>query len=516
MNTPSHSSDSTTSPSLGAGSRGWHIVRRLVIGLAIFATLIGFFYAVENWRGKHAWQEFKGEWEAKGERFDVAAFIPKPVPPEQNFAMTPVLTPFLDYEYDSQRHQRWKDTNALERTRAVSVSKGSKDIPKMGSIEAGNLTDLREWQKYYRRSTNYPSTPQPQEPARDVLLALSQFDPVMNELRAASLRPYSVFLAHYDEGFSMLVTHLAPLKSLGQVAHLRSAAYLETGQTGEALQDVKLGFRLAESVKEEPIIISHLVRIALLHISATALWEGLAKHRWNEAELEDLQKYLSSIHVLEDYSKSVRGERAFANQLLDQYRSGGHPSLDEISGDQGNDPWGGILKFAPRGWIYQNQLLLNRLHQEHSLRMVDADKHRVHPELSGGLEDWIALTKATPYNVVVRMLFPALSSVGPKFARAQTVVDQATVACALERYRIAGGQYPENLEALVPRFLAKIPTDVINGEPLKYRRIDDGQFVLYSVGWDQKDDGGMIVKRKGKTGRPDIEQGDWVWRYPAT
>jgi hypothetical protein len=62
----------------------------------------------------------------------------------------------------------------------------------------------------------------------------------------------------------------------------------------------------------------------------------------------------------------------------------------------------------------------------------------------------------------------------------------------------------------VPAFISPLPQDVITGEPYKYRRTDDGQFILYSVGWDEKDDGGV----PGKT-EWDYKQGDWVWQYPS-
>jgi hypothetical protein len=93
---------------------------------------------------------------------------------------------------------------------------------------------------------------------------------------------------------------------------------------------------------------------------------------------------------------------------------------------------------------------------------------------------------------------------------AQTATDQAAIACALERYRLANGQFPENLQALVPHFAAHLPNDAITGESFKYRRTDDGRFVLYSVGWNEKDDGGV----PGET-QFDRTQGDWVWEYPA-
>jgi len=48
---------------------------------------------------------------------------------------------------------------------------------------------------------------------------------------------------------------------------------------------------------------------------------------------------------------------------------------------------------------------------------------------------------------------------------------------------------------------------------LHYRRTDDGQFVLYSVGWNETDDGGEVAFTSG--GSVDVNTGDWVWRYPA-
>ena len=74
------------------------------------------------------------------------------------------------------------------------------------------------------------------------------------------------------------------------------------------------------------------------------------------------------------------------------------------------------------------------------------------------------------------------------------------MAIALERYRLAHGEYPESLDALAPQFMEKIPHDIINGQPLHYRRTSDGQFVLYSVGWNETDDGGVVVLTKGGDG----------------
>jgi hypothetical protein len=87
----------------------------------------------------------------------------------------------------------------------------------------------------------------------------------------------------------------------------------------------------------------------------------------------------------------------------------------------------------------------------------------------------------------------------------------ARVACVLERYRLAHGEYPESLDALAPQFIGKLPHDIINGQPLHYRRTDDGKFVLYSVGWNETDDSGTVVFLKSGSA-VDRDKGDWVWK----
>jgi hypothetical protein len=119
-----------------------------------------------------------------------------------------------------------------------------------------------------------------------------------------------------------------------------------------------------------------------------------------------------------------------------------------------------------------------------------------------------------PYNILEGLLLPALPQVARKFTAGQAFVDLARVGCALERYRIAQGQYPESLDLLTPQYISNLPHDVIGGQPLKYRRTSDGLFVLYSAGWNETDDGGKVVLTdSGQNVK--IEEGDWVWQMPA-
>ena len=174
-----------------------------------------------------------------------------------------------------------------------------------------------------------------------------------------------------------------------------------------------------------------------------------------------------------------------------------------------------IWRLIPEGWFYQNQMNCARTTVEYYLPVVDANAHTVSPELLRRAQAVLADHEKhwTLFNFLEEMLLPANGAFEGRLAYRQSSVDLARVAVALERYHLAHGEYPETLAALAPQFIEKIPHDVIGGQPLHYRRTDDGQFVLYSVGWNETDDGGVVSF--SESGSVDPDKGDWVWRYPA-
>ena len=313
----------------------------------------------------------------------------------------------------------------------------------------------------------------------------------------------------------MLLPHLASLKGMAQTLRLRAIARLVAGQKEEGLQDVMLGLRMAEALKTEPTLISQLVRMSMLQLAMQSIWEGVARHDWSEGQLNKLQAALSGIRLLEDYGRTIRAERAFGNAAIDELRTG-KMSLASL-GDIGSDVVGSgevvnaASRFVPSGWYRLNQLTLNRLYQERCLPLVDAGKHRVNVAQTREVDDVPELKTSGLYNIFARLLFPAVSKTATKFANGQTSIDLATIACALERFRVAHGEYPVQLDLLVPKFIDKIPTDLINGDLPKYRREADGTFVVYSVGWNETDEDGQPgMAKSGNTVDPN--KGDWVWR----
>jgi hypothetical protein len=305
----------------------WRNFKRFLFGLACFITLIALFYAEEDWRDKHDWEKFKRAEEAKGEKFDWQSIIPPPVPDDENFAFSPVWIAEEKYNFlqQPQRAEAWygdriysQEVSNILSFFPISTTRSNDvvDSPSLGNWTKSTMTDLQPWQNYYRNpskkdsANEFPIASQLQSPAQDVLFALSKFDPVIEKLRQDSAKPYSRFPLQYDGmPAAILLPHLAAEKRYAQVLQLRAIAELQNDESEKALDDIKLMLRLTDASRTEPFLICHLVRIAILQIALQPIYEGLAEHKWSDAQLVELDKGLSELDFLSDYKLSVRGER---------------------------------------------------------------------------------------------------------------------------------------------------------------------------------------------------------------
>lgn len=512
------------------------LVRYKLLAAATVATVVVLCYAIENWRGRSAWNAVRQQMEAKGLHGNLESIIPPPVPDDQNFFMTP--------PWEALRFVRsngvtvWSDTNGTAKPVLDAYGLRGAEAPRTGDVFGGHRIDLRVWQEFYRGKqhrfaagpdtfTNYfPIAADPQSPGADILLALSRNEATLQQLRDAARRPQARFWVNYDDGFAALLPHLAKMKGCAQYLRLHSAAALAEQKPDLALDDLRLAFRMNEAVRNEPFLISHLVRLAMTQIDLLPVWDGLADRCWSDAQLAALDQELARADFLADFQRAMDCERActiWAMEVFQRTRDANFfvdaapPTPEDFPTAVQQAAGKILLGLIPKGWFDQNKATLARLNVEFLRATVTVDGQLVSPthtrQATAAIE--AACNHRTPYNWFAGMLLPALGKAAKKFAFGQNAVNLARVAIALERHRLAHGSYPESLDALAPTYLAKLPHDLINGQPLKYRREANGSFTLYSVGWNEKDDGGTVVMGKGKSPTIDQDQGDWVWRYPA-
>jgi hypothetical protein len=519
-------------------------LRTLLFLVVSLVTLVALFYAEEDARGKFAWNRYMEKARTRAVELDWRAYVPPPVADNQNFAASPLFADLFNYEW-TKTNVHWHDTNIWQRLQRVAFSPAPRipgvrgTVPLSAPIEdmddwmRGRPIDLKAWQEYFRRwslyartsgqpETNYWMAPvEPGEPARDVLFALARIEGELGELREAAAKPASRFPIHYDEIPQALLAHLAFLLNLSRDLQLRAAAELSLGDSRTAFADAILSFRCADALETEPFAVSQRVRARIMETGLQSVWEGLRDHRWAASQIEEFQRYLAKQDLLNGFVEAQKAGVAFGCGWIDLFSVS--PNIASFSGD--NTPVlfsplqaaleGGLW---PRGWLYQNQVSAARFYGETTLSDVDLAARRVYPNSSATNAALFDALKPGPYTLAFLRLGHLESP--QRAAQVQTEVDLARVACALERFRIEQGKFPAALSALAPEFLQSAPHDVINGEPLKYRVTTNGSFILYSVGWNQKDDGGAFPREDGATGKNTtfyhIEKGDWVWRYSET
>ncbi len=506
-------------------------MRRVFVVLAWTVTIIGLWYGEENWRGRRAWNQYREATVAQGQSLDFSAYIPKPVPDDQNFAATPFLksfilqrdNPILTNDLYARADDHVSETNMDKQhghrqfTSLVAWQLAAAAL-QSGKFKPGQVFETNETSLAARAAA-----------APAVLEGMKPDEAVFAELRAASTREFSRYPVKYDleNPAAILIPHLAKIKGTCQRLNLEACAELAAGQSSRALADVKLILSLADSIKGEPSLISYLVRVACIDMAIRPVWEGLAEHRWTDGQLQELQARFLSYDFLSDVRQPLKSERACGIVTLDLIKKKGLPFMERFGAhDNDESPFGTVffdllVRVMPSGWCdkeklnyctmfdAQTQGIMGPGVKTISPSKVKSNDHALSQQIYGGPSG--SLLKAFfRHRLMVSVVYPVFEHLGSILAPHATVANQAALACALERYRLANGQFPETLDTLAPRYMSRLPNDVITGQPYKYRRTSDGQFILYSVGWNEKDDGGV----PGKT-LFDKTQGDWVWSYPA-
>lgn len=580
-------------------------MRGLRMGLFIFAclaTLIALFYTVENWRGKRAWNTYRGELEAKGVKMDWAAYIPGPVPDDQNLFKAPGMTEwFVKASRQSSLSNELASKFRLPNTNWVvevlvtpptepAVPAGtdltltynpsapiSADRPRLDelqqviqnrlalsltrsngpSLEAAagtyvfvanppehlipirvlvraekglDATNLARFlpgnlfaamapgggavrvEPVGSNTFHYVCAVQRTMPAAEYL---AWTDPpaaeVASALNQALARPFARPEGNYDPGWIMPIPNFVSIRTLEQILAQRSQCDLLLGRSEAAGRELSLLRRACRLLEARPTtLVSAMIEVAVTGLYTSMIADGLRLHAWKEPELIALQQQLAEINLVPTLLEAFRAEQVGLCHGLEIVKPSELDAVFAFGPEKPNlwekfqSPTYWLLRWMPRGWVYQNMVAIAAAHQT-VIETVDLTNGSVQPSKVDKVTDQAlaTFTRSRPYTYMAAHIIPNFFKAIRTTVHNQVSVREAMLACALERYRLAHQDYPETLAALTPQFIDRIPLDIVNGQPMKYRRNSDGQYVLYSIGWNETDDGGVTAKS--------ATDGDWVW-----
>jgi hypothetical protein len=505
-------------------------------------TLIVLFYAEEDWRGARAWAATKAKWEAKGETLDYRKFFAPPIPDTQNLGAIPL---FRLERVEGHGGPSYLDDVPLRK--AMQEGWSYDVLPTANGWIWGDPPDVGKIKASI--STEYAKTFKHAPPSDDPLIQLTALYPFLPELlEAAAARPYCRFA--YDDTQALPAARALDLITgqigLAKVLTLHAILALDEHQSDLALADFKAISKLGAAAGDDPGLVGGLVEIGLSSISLEILYDGLALHAWSDPQFVEIDRVLQSMDFLATYRFAIRSEAAVCVGNYDYFKIG-HRSEVGLMLDVWESPkslnlppsvvrdslidayaflnkhWAGGYALWPGGWFDHNKAReVECLLRE--IQNVDDRGRRAFPEQHDRLEQKIeqdrkSISAWAPWNALSTVTLGDGRNMADKFAYTQTRVNEARIACALERYRLAHGVYPPTLDLLVPDAISGLPHDIMNGQPYHYRLRPNGTFLLYSVGWSQTDNGGkasFVQQSYDAPGHPspDVRHGDWAWPTP--
>lgn len=319
-----------------------------------------------------------------------------------------------------------------------------------------------------------------------------------------------------------LIPHTSSLRQAVRLLRFDAIWRHDRGESAIAIEDVDAMLGVAAQLRENETIISQLVAISMMSLAIDTAQTMLDKDPdlFTGEELATLARVFRIERTAPICDISFRAERLMLRDVEQ------HSFTDDGAGDGrirpemlvygASDP---TIQFVPRTAAISAPVSLVMPSRSEFRAQTDAFFAAAHDlndtpmwERGGGVfEDLFDEAERSAWS---RLRWSYLLMFVPAFDRVITVGDRAGLQAdamraviALHRFRHDHGAWPDRLESLVPVYLGDVPIDRFDGNPLRYRLDESGEPVLYSVGANRLDDGG--VPNIDQDGWPDNKAAQW-------
>ncbi len=333
---------------------------------------------------------------------------------------------------------------------------------------------------------------------------LGAFQPSLDEAKKVAKLPEGRFEITYAPNIANTI--LSPLDATGAITDLLIIdAFIQAqdGKSQQAMESTRAIFNIARSVGEIPFPISYQVRGRICAQSIRMLELTIALGEPSKDSLSQFQSLLENEASFPMFLHIAKANRASNYAVLSSLKK----DKDMIKNLKGIFDLKDDEAIATKLVLEEPTILSWLLKYSNSLvaiaNLPQQDQQKAVTELALKLNE-------------KNMLFVKLFTSPPKKIWETSHSNLAILNCAItslamERYRITNGKWPRKLDELVPEYLAKLPTDPFNGEPLLVGTIPGG-LVIYSVGPDLQDNNGLIDDSKPTKEGTDI--GFRLWEVP--
>ncbi|MHC4518284.1 MAG: hypothetical protein ACYTAS_06835 [Planctomycetota bacterium] len=351
--------------------------------------------------------------------------------------------------------------------------------------------------------TRWPTelTAEKQRTLREWVKANAQ---ALDYLREGTERPEYWFQYEGERAHEVgLLDRAVQKRELFWVLMFRAKVRAVDGDVASAVEDMLIGYRFASDMKQRLRLYEQLVGIVMLSFPLNGTFQMLARHDVDAASMALLQEGITEISRRHDFVVDLRGERLAtldAIQTIYPRRLAPEPvvhtketketarAISALKGEEVTvkEVYEGLFSHTPeqlkdlarKGYDYYDSVIGKTPFE---WRRAGIDFDRVVEEFTEG-------------NILLDILTPAVQQQATLSHHCEITKEALLTTLALQRYESDKGWFPRRLAQLVSAgCLDSVPMDPYSDGPLVYRRTD-GDFVLYSLGADFDDDGGVDSK----------------------
>lgn len=342
--------------------------------------------------------------------------------------------------------------------------------------------------------------------------------PVLELLRQAVALPAGAFPVDYTRGWDMDLPHADGIRRAARLLRAETAVSVLENDPQRAVNAVAAAVALSRPLRNEPVLSSQLLRLGCNNTALRALAEVLGVLPFSEGQLGRLQELFAEAYPADAFSNALISERTFAllvfqnpALMFGEDEDAGLPGLDEYELPMYQKASAPSVFLAERSRYFSGMkelIAAMRLPYPEAQavfeRVAGPPRLRFRTRSGGGSDpDRAAVRHHHPPRGGLRGMFMTYTRLPQAMARDRARLNQGVAALAVERYRLTHGKTPERLEELIPQFVAAVPLDPFDLQPLRYRR-EENAFVIYSVSVNGKDENG----EKGEF----ADQGDLPFR----
>ena len=311
-----------------------------------------------------------------------------------------------------------------------------------------------------------------------------------DQVRAALKRPGFRARVRIEDGWSALLPYLPKMKEEANHFQLEALGATEAGETDRAVEAISTLARLGHCLDKDPFLVGRLTQIRCFGAAIAATERLMSRREVNEQQLAQLELILSELKTQSNLKEGYISDRASDWTLLESAKAT-QEAVEPGAGGRFN-PYA-IMELV--GWTTADKRLMGETFEK-LIQCAENPEYAANNQIHEIFVEMDARAKTFPPKLLTRMLMPALERAADRFASSEAIRRCAVTAVVVERYRLHhAGRISESLGELI-----EVPpgatTDPFTGEPMNIKHTAGG-YLIYSVGPDREDDGGLVNVPEG-------------------